>query len=44
MKPGRKGSLIYNLLNAEIIRVDFQGWIVIDPVLASTMLIRRQER
>lgn len=44
MKPGRKGSLIYNLLNAEIIRVDFQGWVVIDPVLASTMLIRRQER
>lgn len=39
-----KGKLIYNLLNAQIIQGTAEGWVVIDPVTASSMLIRRAER
>ena len=41
VKEGKKGRLVYNLLTAEIIAPCDQGWIVIDQVLASTLMIRR---
>lgn len=40
-KPSAKGKLIYNLLNAEIIRAHEHGWIVIDPETASQWMLRK---
>jgi putative DNA primase/helicase len=40
----KKGRLIYNLLNAEIIVSHEHGWVVQEPVTASVMMLRRSER
>lgn len=44
IKPSAPGKPIADLLVAEIIEAFEQGWIVIDPVQASSMLIRKVEK
>jgi hypothetical protein len=39
-KPSKEGRLIYNLLNAEIIKSHLHGWIVSDEVTASAMMLQ----
>ena len=41
VRPSSKGRLIHDLLVAEIIAAFEHGWIVIDPVQASAMLVRK---
>jgi len=47
-QASKQGRLIYNLLNAEIIKAypehNPHGWVVIDNAMASSMLIRRAEK
>jgi hypothetical protein len=38
-QPGKKGRLINNLLLAEVIAPSDHGWLVVDPVTASSMMI-----
>ena len=38
-QPGKKGRLINNLLLAEVIAPFEQGWVVIEPVTASSMML-----
>jgi ATP:corrinoid adenosyltransferase len=40
VKPSKEGRLIYNLLNAEIIKTYSHGWVVSDEVTASTMMLQ----
>jgi putative DNA primase/helicase len=40
LKPSAKGGLINDLLVAEIIQPDANGWVVIDPTVASTFTIK----
>lgn len=44
IKPSANGKLIADLLLAEIISAHEHGWIVIDSVQASAMLMRKNER
>jgi len=44
IKPGSTGKPIADLLTAEIIEAFEHGWVVIDAVQASSMLIRKSER
>lgn len=41
-QESKKGRLIYNLLNAEIITASERGWIVSNDVTASAMMLRRR--
>ncbi len=43
-QESKKGRLIYNLLNAEIIVAHEHGWMVCEPVTASTLMMRRGEK
>jgi hypothetical protein len=43
-KESKKGRLIYNLLNSEIIIAHEHGWIVSDNATASTLMIRRCQK
>jgi putative DNA primase/helicase len=43
-QESKKGRLIYNLLNAEIIVAHEHGWVVQEPVTASTLMMRRGEK
>ena len=43
-QESKKGRLIYNLLNAQIISFYEHGWIVSEPVTASTLLMRKSEK
>jgi hypothetical protein len=43
-QASKQGRLIYNLLNAEIIKAHMYGWIVSDNVTASSMMLRRSEK
>jgi hypothetical protein len=43
-QASKQGRLIYNLLNAEIIKAHMYGWIVSDNVIASSMMLRRSEK
>ena len=44
IKPSAPGKPVADLLVAEIIESFEQGWIVIDPFQASSMLIRKVEK
>ena len=41
IKPSATGRVIADLINSEIIAIMQDGWVVIDPVQASSMLIRK---
>jgi hypothetical protein len=41
-QESKKGRLIYNLLNAEIITASERGWVVSNNVTASAMMLRRR--
>lgn len=41
-QESKKGRLIYNLLNAEIITASERGWVVSNDVTASAMMLRRR--
>jgi hypothetical protein len=43
-QASKKGRLIYNLLNSQIIEATPNGWFVSDNVIASSMLLRKSER
>lgn len=43
-QESKKGRLIYNLLNAEIVVAHEHGWIVKEPSTASAMMLRRSEK
>ena len=43
-QESKKGRLIYNLLNAQIIEAHEHGWVVSDNVTASSLMVRRAER
>jgi putative DNA primase/helicase len=43
IKPSQKGRVISELILAEIIKAHEHGWIVIEPIMASAMSIRRNE-
>lgn len=43
-QESKKGRLIYNLLNAEIIVAHEHGWMVCEPVTASALMMRRGEK
>lgn len=43
-QPGKKGRLINNLLLAEVIAPWEQGWVVIEPVTASAMMLQAKGR
>ena len=43
-QASKQGRLIYNMLNAEIIKTYLHGWIVCDNVTASSMMLRRAEK
>ena len=43
-QASKKGRLIYNLLNSQIIEATPSGWFVSDNVIASSMLLRKSER
>jgi hypothetical protein len=38
-QPGKKGRLINNLLLAEVIAPMEHGWVVVEPVTASSMML-----
>jgi len=40
VKPSKQGKLIYNLLNAQIIKANLHGWIVTEEVTASAMMLQ----
>lgn len=42
-QESKKGRLIYNLLNAQIIVAHQHGWVVSDNVTAATLMLRRLE-
>lgn len=42
-KEGKKGRLIYNLLTAQIVTAHWEGWVISDPVVASQLLMQKQE-
>lgn len=41
MKPSATGRVIADLINSEIIAIMQDGWVVIDPIQASSMMIRK---
>jgi putative DNA primase/helicase len=43
-QESKKGRLVYNLLNAEIVTAIEHGWAIREPVVASSMMLRRGER
>ena len=43
-QESKKGRLIYNLLNAQIIVAHQHGWVVSDNVTAATLMVRRAEK
>lgn len=43
IKPSQKGRVISELILAEIIKAHEHGWVVIEPIMASAMSIRRNE-
>jgi RecA/RadA recombinase len=43
-QESKKGRLIYNLLNAEIIKSHEHGWVVSDNVTGSVLILRRSEK
>jgi len=43
-QESKKGRLIYNLLNAQIIRAHQHGWVVCDSATAATLMVRRTEK
>ena len=43
-QESKKGRLIYNLLNAQIIRGHEHGWVIAEPVTASTLMVQRKEK
>ena len=43
-QASKQGRLIYNLLNAEIIKAHMYGWIVSDNVTASSMMLSRSQK
>lgn len=43
-QPSKNGRLIYNLLTAEMIRPTTNGWVVVDAIIASSLLIMRSDR
>lgn len=43
-QESKKGRLIYNLLNAQIIVAHQHGWVVSDNVTAATLMVRRKEK
>lgn len=43
-QESKKGRLIYNLLNAQIIEAHEHGWVVSDDATASSLMVRRAER
>ena len=44
LKPSNSGRLVSELLTGEVIEVRQHGWVVKDNILASTMLLQRQEK
>ena len=40
-QESKKGRLIYNLLNAQIIQGHEHGWVIAEPVTASTLMVQR---
>jgi hypothetical protein len=44
IKPGRRGQLIEVLQSAEVIERSGAGWIVVDNVWSSSLLLRRGEK
>jgi KaiC/GvpD/RAD55 family RecA-like ATPase len=44
VKPKAKGRLICKLLEASFIRAEEHGWAVMDPVHATVMMIKRQDK
>ena len=43
-QESKKGRLIYNLLNAQIIVAHEHGWMVSDNATAATLMVRRAEK
>jgi KaiC/GvpD/RAD55 family RecA-like ATPase len=43
IKPSQKGRVISELILAEIIKAHEHGWVVIEPIMASAMSIRRNQ-
>lgn len=43
-QESKKGRLIYNLLNAQIIVAHEHGWVVSDNATAATLMVRRTEK
>ena len=41
VQESKKGRLIYNLLNAQIVRSHQHGWIVVNETTASQMLLQK---
>lgn len=44
IKPSQKGRVISELILAEIIKAHEHGWVVIEPIMASAMVLRQNQR